>query len=343
MSARRLRQVVAVVYMALLFTPLAKAQGVDDATRNAARNLANEAKDSFDQRDFERARDLFHRAYTLVPAPTLALFEARSLASLGRLVEAEEAYMRAARTKLDSQSPEQFRKAVDDAENALVTVRSRIPKVIIAPTGPGARDAGLVITLDGNALRSALWGVEAPIDPGSHTLTGAAPGGQSAEVKFSIGEGERKHVDIDVPSGAVAHSLVAKTASASPSPVDAEATSRDAPSPMQKRVGFVVGGVGIAGLATGIVTGLMATSRHSQAESQCPRQVCVEGSAGQDAVDSFRSLRTVSTIGYIVGGVGLAGGAVLILTAPSSEKRRSPSASVNLWLNGSTAGVAGAF
>jgi hypothetical protein len=71
-----------------------------------------------------------------------------------------------------------------------------------------------------------------------------------------------------------------------------------------------VGGVGVAGVAAGIITGLMAGSRHATAEQKCPERSCIEGSEGAEALDSFRTLRTVSTIGYVVGGVGLAAVAV---------------------------------
>ena len=57
----------------LLASGNVRATEVDDADRNAARSLALQAKDSFDRGDYEKAQDLFHRAYTLVHAPTISL------------------------------------------------------------------------------------------------------------------------------------------------------------------------------------------------------------------------------------------------------------------------------
>jgi hypothetical protein len=106
---------------------------------------------------------------------------------------------------------------------------------------------------------------------------------------------------------------------------------------------LVAGGVGVAGLATGVITGLMAGSRYSQAKRECPDHACIEGSAGWDTVQSFRTLRTVSTVGYIVGGVGLAAGTTLFLLAPARTTSARRAGSVDVWLNVSGVGVAGAF
>jgi len=88
---------------------------------------------------------------------------------------------------------------------------------------------------------------------------------------------------------------------------------------------------------------LMAGSRYSKAERECPGQACVEGTSGWDTVQSFRTLRTVSTLGYIVGGVGLASGATLFLLTPSKATSGARAGSAHVWLNAGSVGVAGAF
>jgi hypothetical protein len=316
---------------------------VDDSTRNAARSLASQGKEAFDKADYERARDLFHRAYTLVPAPTIALYEGRALVRLRRLVEAEEAYMRAARTSLDAESPEPFRKAVHDAEEDLLALHARMPKVTIVPSGPGASDPRLTVTLDGRPLASALVGVELPIDPGEHTLHALVPSGQPTELVFSVTEKQRQKVELVVADAR--HAAVApKPTVVAPPPVAAKPDSPEPPpSPWHQRAGLIVGGVGVAGVATGIITGLLAGSRYSKAERECTDHTCVEGSAGWDAVQSFRTFRTVSTVGYIVGGVGLAAGTTLLLTAPAEPAKSARARALNVWVSASSVGVAGAF
>lgn len=320
----------------LAVAPSAWSQPVDDNMRNAARSLAGEGKDAFDAQSYARAVDLFHRAYALVPAPTIALYEAQALVKLGRLVEAEEAYMRAVRTQLDANSSEQFRVAVADAERELSELQPRIPKIVITVTGPAAGKADVQVELDGKPLKAAVIGVGLPIDPGLHVLRAVASGGEPAEVRFRISEKEQQRLEIAPVPGPIEAAAVAPVLRPTPPPA--------VPKPRrtwQKPLAIAAGGVGVAGLATGIVTGLMAGSRHSTAERECPRRVCTEGSAGAQALDSFHSLRTVSTVGYVIGGVGLAAGAALLFTAPASAPEQV--ASVEVWVGAGHVRVLGAF
>jgi hypothetical protein len=330
--------------LGLCHAGVAGAEEVDDATRSAARELAQQGKAAFARGDFDKARGDFHRAYTLVPAPTLAVYEGRALVKLGRLVEGEEAFVRALRSPIDKESPGQFREAVQTADSELVALRPRVPRVTIVARGPGAEHPGLRVTVDGMAVKRGLIGVEMPMNPGQHRLTANAPGGPEAEQIFSLAEKDRARVEVEVPAG-VEEVPVAPDAplAAQPPPIEATgaepAEGRERAGSTQRMVGLVIAGVGVVGLGTGIVTGLMAASKHSEAEEKCQDHVCFEGTEGADALDSFRSLRSISTIGYIVGGLGLAGGAALFFTAP----RPAQTAFVRPFVGATGAGVMGAF
>jgi hypothetical protein len=91
----------------------------------------------------------------------------------------------------------------------------------------------------------------------------------------------------------------------------------------QRTAAFVVGGVGVAGLALGAVFGIVALGKNGDLRNACGGDVhtCVLP-AGSPSVtgprDSARSASTVSTIAFIAGGAALAGGVVLFATAPSA-------------------------
>jgi uncharacterized protein HemY len=72
----------------------------DQATRDVARELGDRGVEAYGKGDWEQARQLFHQAFQLVPAPTLAIREADALVKLGRLVEAREGYWRQSATTL---------------------------------------------------------------------------------------------------------------------------------------------------------------------------------------------------------------------------------------------------
>ncbi|HVY31132.1 MAG TPA: hypothetical protein VHB79_31465 [Polyangiaceae bacterium] len=309
---------------------------VDDKTRNAARSLAEQGRDVYLQGEYERAYDLFHRAYGLVPAPSIALYEARALVKLGRLVQAQETYLRAVRTKLTNDSPEAFRKAVQEAEGEEAALEGRIPKVTLVLVGPGAKQPNVSVKADGELLEPELVGVDMPINPGSHVVTASAPGGEETRVSFTIAEGvkQRFELTIALPVAQAPH-----VKEAPPMRPAAAPPQRAAHGSWQAPVAYAAGALGIAGIASGVLTGSMAQSHYSEAKTKCPNHTCVEGSSGADELASFRTLRTISTAAYIVGAVGLAAGVTLLVLAPRHEHASSTA----IFLGPGHAGVRGTF
>jgi hypothetical protein len=310
---------------------------VDDSTKNAARDLAQRAAQAYEAGDYATAQDLFHRAYALVSAPTLSLREARALEKLGRLVEAAEAYVRTTRTRVAPDSPDVFQQAVKEAHEELAKLRPRIPRLKIIVEG--ADGSELEVRMDGRPVRKELVGVESPANPGNHAFDAVTRNGAGARGTVALAEGESKSVVLRLEPGKASRQLPAAS-SAAPAPATGDRPLLSASSGSgQRTFGFVALGVGAAGLGVGVVTGLMAASRHSSAEEGCPNGQCVEGSSAAEDLDAFRTLRTVSTVGYVVGAVGLAGGLTLLLTAPKPQD----SAWVSPYLGPGKAGVMGAF
>jgi hypothetical protein len=83
----------------------------------------------------------------------------------------------------------------------------------------------------------------------------------------------------------------------------------------------VVLGVGAVALGVGVVTGVMAMSKNKSSTDQCPNDGACASKDAVDANSSAKTLGTISTIGFIAGGVGLAAGAILLATAPSSPPK----------------------
>ena len=90
----------------------------------------------------------------------------------------------------------------------------------------------------------------------------------------------------------------------------------------QKTTGFIVGGVGVAGVVVGTIFGLRVNSKNSDSNAICPTGTyCSPADQARyhDSVDSARSARTVSIVSFIVGGAALVTGAVLVATAPKPK------------------------
>ncbi len=102
-------------------------------------------------------------------------------------------------------------------------------------------------------------------------------------------------------------------------------------------VAFSVGGVGIA---IGSIFGVSALGKRADLDSACANRLCPPKS--KDDITSLKTTSTISTIGFIVGGVGVAtGGLLLFLNRSSAEK--SAGAQVSPYVGVGTAGLTGTF
>ena len=91
---------------------------------------------------------------------------------------------------------------------------------------------------------------------------------------------------------------------------------------MNKTLAFVAFGVGGAGLVVGGITGLLALGKSGDLKDKCGADKNACPADSQSDIDSYKSMGTISTIGFIVAGVGGATGLVLLLTAPSGSGQR---------------------
>ena len=78
-------------------------------------------------------------------------------------------------------------------------------------------------------------------------------------------------------------------------------------------------GLGAGGIAIGIVYNVIRSDKISQRDSLCPDNLC-DNDQQQRQVESLtneaKTASTISMVGFISGGVFLAGGLALVLTAP---------------------------
>ncbi len=289
-----------------------------DADRGQARLLGQEGQSALDAGDFKTAEDRFRRAYSIYPtAPTLALGLARALAKQGKVTAAQETYNKIIREGVPPGASEGFKKAVTDATAEIGAVAARTAYATITLIGP----ENAKVTLDGISIPSAGLGVKRPVDPGEHVVKATAEGYRAAESKFSVADAASAEAKLTMETDAAAAVVPVPAPGSQPAPTPGEMASSQ-PSASSKGGGktlaFVALGVGGAGLAVGAITGLLALGKHSDLKSSCASNgTC--GADQQSSLDSFHTMGTISTVGFIVGVVGVGAGTVLLLTAPKQE------------------------
>jgi hypothetical protein len=157
---------------------------------------------------------------------------------------------------------------------------------------------GLTVQLDGNALPESKLGIPLPIELGVHQVTVNVPGYQPAAASVSA-TAEHPYT--------VALGLVRKGSPSGEHP--------------QRTVGYVVGGVGIAGLLTAGVLGWRTLALADQSDPYC---TYAGGKCDDRGFDLRNKALRLQTAGLVVGAVGLVSTAVgvyLVLTAPRPDER----------------------
>jgi hypothetical protein len=290
----------------LLDVPAALADEPSAADRATARTLAQEGYVALRDKDYATAADRFGRAEALVHAPTLLRDLARAQVGLGKLVDAHENYSLIIREGVAPDAPQPWVQALADAKAEIVAIPPRLPWVTITVTGP----SDPVVTIDGVTISSASLGVKRPADPGKHEIRAAAKGYYTAKKSVVLNEGESVNIAFELEDA---------PPDAPPEPEETGPVQRtDAPVEPAWRKPAIISAfaLGGAGLALGGVTGVLAIRKHSQLSTSCREGTCFPPQKGE--LDSYHRLGTLSTIGFIAGGVGVASGVVLLLVKPQS-------------------------
>jgi hypothetical protein len=240
----------------------------------------------------------------------------------------------------------------DDCTRRLDELERAQPTMVFDAKDASGHDVAAVkVTIDGKPLAERLVGAPLAVDPGEHTFTFTISGGEPVTQTFVIKEGMKDRHEVIVLGGSAPATppptpepplaspppvappprAVTEATPATPSrpPAETPAASR---SPW-RTVGWVLGGVGVAGIAVGTIFGVEALSTkssHCDANGKC--------SPPGSASNAYQQA-TVSTVGFIAGGVLLAGGLGLVLFAPTGERSSTTGVAIGPLVGPSTAGA----
>jgi len=307
----------------------------DEATRLAARQLAQEGLELLQEERYAEAQDKLQRAYEIVPAPTVALLEGRALEGMGKLIEAAERFERVRRTELEADSPEAFERASKEADADLKRIRPLIPQITLMLEGIGHQTPGFELRVDGVLVPAALLGAKRPVNPGDHEIVAILDGKVAERRTVSIEAGQHQRVLIDLSKPKEAPEKKPE-----PAPVETEEPT-EFPYRPAAYGSFALGG---AGIMTGVVSLVIMLKTQSTLDDNCTQQgsehVCPP--AYEDDLSRFRTARTLTTVGFVVGAVGLGAGVTLLHLEPDRPEQASAPA-VSAWVGLGSVGVSGRF
>jgi hypothetical protein len=342
---------------ALTVASPAYAQDASSQDIAQARQLGGQAQAAYDKGDFTESEKLWTAAAKLyTQAPTLTLGLARTQAKLGKVVAAQESYNKIVREWGNNPNPPPaFKDAVEAARTEVVAVSAKVATVTVSVDGP----TNPQVTIDGQPVPAAALGLKRPVDPGSHKVTATADGYKPADTTFSVTEGgsAAATLKMEKAAGAVAVAPVPGPGTGSASPAEPGADVGTGKGSSNKTLAIVAFGVGGAGLVVGAITGAIALGKAGDLKTACDANKTCPATSQSD-VDSYKSVATISTIGFIVAGVGGVAGVVLLLTAPKDNAASAstgryttvavkrdvgPSVTLTPYFGGTSAGVTGRF
>lgn len=304
-----------------------------DDEKATARALGQEGQAALDKGDAKTAEDRFHRAVMIfdnakaVVPPTLILGYARGAAANKHFIAAEEAYNRMIRAGLPPGAPAPFVKALEDAKKEIDAVTPHIARVTINVTGCDSPS----VTLDGATVPSMMFGIKKPIDPGTHEIKASAVGCKASTSSFTVDDGKESTANVtlekEAPNNVTTNPTTTNPTTTNPTttnptttnPTTSPTTSDSGGGSGLKIAGIVTLGVGGAGLILGAITGGLALGAHSDIANSCPDPKNCPASV-QGKIDSYHTMGTISTIGFVAGGVLAVAGVVMFILAPSSKK-----------------------
>lgn len=305
------------------------------ATSSSAYAAPSEAQERFEE---GRALLKAGRAADAIPKFVASIAAEPTIAALLNLADCYERIGKLASAHARFRQAQELARSKDAVRSEEARKRAEIlePRLSTITLLPPAQTDGARVWVDGVEVPSAEWGKPRPYDPGAH------------EIVSQDRRGARRTSTAEVPStdGAritspilTAETNDAKVAPPAVAPIGpAPPPERSEASPV-RTVGIVTGGVGLAVLATGIVTGVIALGAKSDLTDACaayPR--CPADKRGElvDLDDRARTFGTVSTITVIAGSALIVAGVVLYLVAPPRASSGSTSAA---WARGWTAGT----
>lgn len=284
----------------------------DDAAR--AEKLFLEGRDAYVAKDYAVALDRFRASHAIVPSPNSRLFIARCLRELGQFAAAHEQLALVVR---ETEGSEKYARTHEAAIADRDALDARIARVAISLSRevPGAR-----VTINAREIEAALIDEPVIIAPGKVVVEASAPDRRPFRWVGKVEAGETGEVVVELEP----------LAAPPPPPPDDEGTDL--------RV-FAIGaaGLGVAGFATWGILGIMAANRHSDLEAECGGRC---PSSYQDDIDAGRRETLFSTVGLVVGAVGVAGGVTLWFL---SEHEGAPWPTAGVRWDGTGAALVGSF
>jgi tetratricopeptide (TPR) repeat protein len=309
------------------------------AQARAASGVSQEAQEHFnagvsflqdpDGARYEEAYREFKAAYAASPSWKILGnlgIAAMKLERDGEAIAAFRKYLDEGKLELDAEERAQVQRDLSMLEASSAQVRLNLP------AGASVLDERFPAT--GAAIQNSYGpgpDIRVGVRPGRHRFTAKLDGTSSASWEVELQPKDSKQHTF---------TFAADKVSEAP-PVHADST----PNQGLRVASYAAFGVGAVGLTIGTIFGLKAKDRYQQGNALCP----TSGTCTLSSVDAERrarlgkdgdNARTLSLVGFVAGGVGVAAGVTLLIV---SGPKKQEAARISGYIGGNELGLMGSF
>ncbi len=290
---------------ALLTTLLVASPSFSQTTEDkaTAEALFDQALELLKAEKLEQACDRFEQSQRVDPAVGTLLYLAECYERTGRFASAWATFREAASGAAASGQAERAQIGSDRADK-LEPLLSTVTYLV----STNAQLDGFVLTQDGKPIRSVVFGVPIPLDPGDHVMHAEAPGHEPWDMQVTVPKAAST-VEITVPPLQPSPTPVAEPTPPPTAPVEAPPeppapNDEAAPAGSGDTWVWVAAGVGAVGIGVGVGFGIKAAGHDDEAEKFCSDAVCFDR-RGEEESQNAQDAALISNIGYGVGALGL--------------------------------------
>lgn len=293
------------------------------------------------RKDYAIAEDRFRRADLLVHAPTLVVDHARALVGLGRVAEAYRRYDLVIREGVAPTAPWAWKRALKEAEREIQALKPKLAWLTVRVKGP----SDPAVTVNDEPFASTELGTTRAVDPGTTTVRVTAEGYVSKEAKVDIDPGKNAEVEVELLPEEVSVTPPIQEPEPAPAPVPMAAPQTE---PKDHTLAYAAFGVSGVGIATGIITGIIALGKRSDIASECPDLKCDPRSAREkkrleDDASTYRTWGTISGVGFGIGVAGAAAGLTLLFMNQDETPHAGSERAIRPYVSPTGVGVLGSF
>jgi hypothetical protein len=280
----------------------------------AAEALYNKGMSSLKNEDFEAACPAFEESHRLDPKPGVLFTLAACEQKRGRLATAMTRYEDFLEIVASLPAGEKARQRQREqaAKREKEAIADKVPSLtVVLPPSVGEE---YVVKRDGEVMGRPSLGMSLPVDPGEHVVTvheGDGPAVLTERVTLGLGEKHTLKLPATYPKS--------KPDTPPPPPGGGEGKEKRFP-PALPVAALAVGGTGVV---LGSVFGLMALGKKGTVDDECSGTVC-RSEEGRSAGETGATFATVSTVGFVVGVLGIGTGVTLLLLQKDVEPAERP-------------------